>query len=388
METPPIYCVGIDIDKTTFKACLVSREKDADRVKASRTFPNSPKGFGELSVWVGKQTKGKSADTRFVMEATGVYHEHLAFHLHGKGWRVHVVLATKAKRYMQSLGIKSKNDKIDAQGLAMMGLQHGLSIWTPCSENIYALRSLTRQMEVLQEARTGFLNQLEAASHSAFVSKSVTKTIRAIIRNFDRQIARCKKAVEDLVGEDPLFSAKYKLVEPIKGMGLLTFATLVAETGGFELFGSQSQLVSYAGYDIVENQSGKRVGRTHISKKGNPHIRRILHMASLNAVRLNVPVFASLYERVYGKTNVKMKAYVAVQRKLLCLVYALWKKDEAFDPLRSKQENTSGDREPKTLFLVGPKRTEKETATANAVAALDGHPYDQSPEALFLVRQI
>jgi len=39
--------------------------------------------------------------------------------------------------------------------------------------------------------------------------------------------------------DDPVFSAKYKLIEPIKGIGLITFATIVSETGGFEFFNSR-----------------------------------------------------------------------------------------------------------------------------------------------------
>ena len=57
------------------------------------------------------------------MEATGVYHEYLAWHLYEQNYLVHIILPLRAKRYMQSLGLKSKNDKIDAHGLADMAMQ-------------------------------------------------------------------------------------------------------------------------------------------------------------------------------------------------------------------------------------------------------------------------
>lgn len=239
-----------------------------------------------------------------------------------------------------------------------MGLQQPLEEWKPCSKSIYQLRSLTRQLEVLQKARTSFLNQLEAATHSAHTSKTVIQSTQSIIKNFDKQISKCKKGIEELIIKDPIFSAKYKLVEPIKGMGLITFATIIAETGGFDMFKGQSQLVSYAGYDIVENQSGNRIGKTRISKKGNSHIRRIMHMASLNMVRYKVPVFKNLYERVYERTKIKMKGYVAIQRKLLCLIYTLWKRNEVFNP-NMALVNTSGEHEPKLPLSVGSERTAK-----------------------------
>ena len=44
-------------------------------------------------------------------------------------------------------------------------------------------------------------------------------------------------------------------------LGLLSVATLIAETNGFEGFANQRQLVSYAGYDVVENHGGARALR-------------------------------------------------------------------------------------------------------------------------------
>ena len=75
---------------------------------------------------------------------------------------------------------------------------------------------------------------------------------------------------------------------------MITIATVLAETNGFEMFSNHRQLTSYSGYDVVENQSGKRMGKTKISKKGNSHIRRILHMAALNVVAYGEPVFVNL----------------------------------------------------------------------------------------------
>ena len=84
-----------------------------------------------------------------------------------------------------------------------------------------------------------------------------------------------------------------------------------------------------------------------------------------------------------------MKGYVAVQRKLLVLIYALWKNDTEFDP----DFGTSGIQEQKLLCSVGslepftPSKfinTNQETKTAKSVesAALDELPCNQSQEAL------
>ncbi|MFB6307354.1 MAG: hypothetical protein ABEH43_10285, partial [Flavobacteriales bacterium] len=54
------------------------------------------------------------------------------------------------------------------------------------------------------------------------------------------------------------------------------------------------------------------------------------------------------YEELYEKHKVKMKGYVAVQRKILVLIYTLWKKDEMYDPefehqsIKNKREKNQG----------------------------------------------
>ncbi|MCA1760209.1 MAG: IS110 family transposase, partial [Bacteroidales bacterium] len=50
------------------------------------------------------------------------------------------------------------------------------------------------------------------------------------------------------------------------------------------------------------NQSGKHVGKTKISKKGNAHIRRILHMPALNVVN-----FVDSLPGVYDKFHIFMR---------------------------------------------------------------------------------
>ncbi len=97
-----------------------------------------------------------------------------------------------------------------------------------------------------------------------------------MIRLLDKQIESIQKEVARLVESDPELKRKLGHITQIKGVGLMSAVTVIAETNGFTLFENSKQLVSYAGYDVVENQSGKRAGKTGISKKGNYRIRRIL----------------------------------------------------------------------------------------------------------------
>ena len=79
-----------------------------------------------------------------------------------------------------------------------------------------------------------------------------------------------------------------------------------------------------------------------------------------------------------------MKGYVAIQKKLLCLMYTLWKNEIPFDPEYYK--NTSGNQELKDLFPVDSERILKRNS-AQKDATQDGLPCNQSPEVLFPVEQ-
>ncbi|MBY5960300.1 IS110 family transposase, partial [Membranicola marinus] len=70
-------------------------------------------------------------------------------------------------------------------------------------------------------------------------------------------------------------------VATIKGVGRTTIITILCETNGFHMVRNIRQLVSYAGLDIVFNESGKFKGKTRISKRGNNRIRECLYMPAL-----------------------------------------------------------------------------------------------------------
>jgi transposase len=337
------YSVGIDVSKADFKANIsVIDIHQKVSVKASSTFNNTSDGFEKFMVWTKKHHKETNIPIHFLMEATGVYYENLAWFLFKLEQKVSVILPNKAKKYLQSLGHKSKNDKIDAKGLAQMGAEQNLGLWQPISKNIYVLRSLTRLHESFSVQLNGIKNQLHALQYGMFETESAEIGLKSMINQFEVELCNLKKLIIKTVEEDEVLYKKYKLISPIKGIGLMTFAVLVAETNGFALFNNVGQLTSYAGYDVVENQSGSFVGKTRISKKGNAHIRRILFMPAFNAVKDKSSIFYDLYERVYERTGLKMKGYVAVQRKLLSLVYVLWKKDVAYDvKFRQNQETVN-----------------------------------------------
>jgi transposase len=385
MTSPLKYSVGFDCSKEDYSACISLIDTTQEvTIKSTRDFKNTAKGFNNAHVWIKQHCK-LQVPVVIVMEATGNYYENLAFQFNKLGYHVSVVLPNKAKKYMESRGIKTKNDPVDARGLAQMAAEQKLNKWEPMSEQMYQIRLLTRHCENLATQKTRIKNQIKSLEFGMYKNNQVEEDLKNTVKLIERQIKDAKKKIEAIIQGDPIMKQRFNQIIAIKGLGLITLATVIAETNKFELFYNQRQLTSYAGYDIVENQSGKRVGKTKISKKGNSHIRRAMHMPALNVVRYGEPEFVNLYKRIMGRTNIKMKAYVAIQRKLLCLIYTLWSKNEAYDPDYYK---TSGNDEPKILFSPGfEKAVKKVVPEQSPRTTQDELPCNESPEVLFSLLQ-
>src|SRR6185312_2420987 len=169
------------------------------------------------------------------------------------------------------------------------------------------------------------------------------KQLKKLIATIEKQLKDNEHSIHAHLYSDDEVAQRVNHIIDIKGLGYMTVATVLGETNGFALFKSISQLISYSGYDVIEDQSGKHQGKTKISKKGNSHIRRALHMPAFNVIKYDDGNFKTFFERILAKHNQKMKAYVAVQKKLLVMIYTLWRKNEAFKP--GEKIKSSGNEE-------------------------------------------
>jgi transposase len=325
--------VGIDVSKKELTVCFSNMESGSRiRIISTRTFPNTGAGLKKMDAWICSLHKGHTAPLVVLMEATGVYYEEAAYFLKAQGWSVSVLVPNKTKAFAKSLDYKSKTDAIDAKILAQMALERMLPEWEPLTPKMLTIKRLCRERVALQEHKTAAMNQLDAMGSAHDSDKDCLRRSRAHIRFLEKQIKQVEGAIEREVAADAVLKEKVEKVCTIKGVGLVTAATVIAETNGFALIRNKAQLVSYAGYDVVENSSGTSVqGKTRISKKGNSHIRRALHFPALCAVKY-LPEMRDLHHRVFDATKVKMKGLVAVQRKLLVLIYTLFKTGVAYDP--------------------------------------------------------
>ena len=332
METPIKQTAGIDCgmqELVVSFGLLVSSGNFIYRL--TKSFVNNIKGFKQLLQWIN-EISSKETSVLFVMEATGVYHEKLAYYLIANNCHVSIVLPNKINAFAKTCISKKQDDQQASKVLAEFGCIKNLDEWQLPHPLFASLKQLTREKRQLQQEMAIIKNQLHVEQTKALAASASIKRMKARCRLIEKQITDVEKEIIDMLNSDAAIKEKTEKVCTIPGVGLPTAVTVIAETNGFNLIRNAKQLVSYAGLDVVQKQSGTSVrGKAHISKKGNPHLRHCLHLPSFTAVKYNIPM-QQLHHRIIEKQAIKMKGYVAVQRKMLMLIYTLWKKNEAYNP--------------------------------------------------------
>jgi len=322
---------GIDVAQDELVVALGRMYDDWSlELYAHKTFANTAKGFEALTAWVSKQTDA-SATIRFVMEATGVYHESLAYYLDEKGIQVSVVLPNKISNYSRTLDIKTVTDKTSSDAITRFGLERNLDNWKRPNPVYKKLRQLSRERNQLVVERTMVKNELHAEQAEAEPNKQSIARTKKRIDLLNKQEKEIKVEISELMQTHEESKKASELICSIPGVGLLTAASVLSETNGFDLIRNKRQLTSYAGLDVKDKQSGTSVkGKPRISKQGNKHLRKAMHLPALSAIRHDER-FKAVFTRLVQKHGIKMKAAVAVQRKLLEMIFTVYKTGIVYD---------------------------------------------------------
>ena len=197
-------------------------------------------------------------------------------------------------------------------------------------------RSSRRKKESLQKAKA----LSEAAQESIGLKQigsadryrvqmcleEVKRTVLSL-KNIDQQL-------KSLLKETP--AATYLMSIP--GIGPLSAAVFLGELGDPTHFHNARQIVKYAGYDHQESDSGSRIGRKFISKKGRWLLRKYLFFMSMRVVVLS-NYFQEYYQRKLetknrvGQQPRRKEMLCAVAIKLIKVIFALLRDKREFEDL-------------------------------------------------------
>ena len=156
----------------------------------------------------------------------------------------------------------------------------------------------------LQEGKRGILLEIDE--------------ILSILEACNRFIEKVKEEMVRYLQEIPYSDCLLSM----KGIGEVTVAGLIGEVADFRQFHTLREILKLGGLDLFEISSGKHQGNRHISKRGRPLLRKLLYFAAINTVRKGGVMHAS-YQRHLERGMPRIKALVAIARKLLKILFAL-----------------------------------------------------------------
>jgi len=199
----------------------------------------------------------------------------------------------------------------------------------PSPEDIVDL-GFERLQTLLRKISFGRLKQcqvkalFEAAGNTAGIEEgkeSILTEIRHLVSCIEREsqfMDRLEEQMSQYLKKIPYSQS----ILSIKGLGEVTVAGLIGEVGDFRQFTTISEIMKLAGLDLYEISSGKHRGQRHISKRGRSYLRKLLFFVAINTIRTN-GIMHENYLRMLDRGMPKVKAVVAISRKLLRTIFAL-----------------------------------------------------------------
>ena len=322
------FFVGIDVSKAKLDVALLLAN---DKFK-SKVFTNDPPGFEALLQWLRSHVSDMPA-LHICMEATGAYHEALAYWLSdqglglglGLGLAVSVVNPLLVKRFAEANRLRNKTDGGDAKCLAMFCKSSRPERWEAPSIALRTLQALVARLDTLQAMRQAECNRLDVAH------PSVADSLRKVIGGLDESISQVKAQIASTMDDDPDLKRRAQLLHSIPGLGEKTIPQLLAYIGRPERFKSVKALIAFAALTPLIRQSGTSLNShrgTH--PMGHQQLRRALYFPAMVAGRYN-PLIAAFWAKLKAQNKPGKVIVVACMHKLLAIAYGVLRSGKPFD---------------------------------------------------------
>lgn len=312
--------IGIDIAKDKFD-CMWLKDAVALTIK-SKVLPNTSKGFEELRAWLLKHVSTELANIHVIMEATGVYHEPLAYALYGFGVNVSIINPAYVRDYAKGLGVRNKTDKKDSLVLARYGAAVKPKYWQPEPQEVRELKALLSRLAALEQDLQRELNRLEKASISK-ASVGVLESIENMVQHLRAEKQKLENTIDNHIDRHPDLKSDREILRSVPAVGEVLSREMLAllHSRKFEYAG---QAAAFVGLVPRQWESGTLKGRTTLSKNGSSRLRAKLYMAAVVATRHN-PDIKTQYQRLLAAGKTKMQALGAAMRKLIQICFGVLK---------------------------------------------------------------
>jgi|JI7StandDraft_1071085.scaffolds.fasta_scaffold66655_2 transposase len=303
--------IGIDVGKKSMQVYLPWIDKSLD-------ITNNEAGFTKL---VNKLTKHyeQLADLIIVFEPTGGYEKPLREFLKSNQINFTTVHPNKVRNYARAKGWLAKTDKIDSKLLFDYATVFSLPIKQDYNtESQQKLHSLIKRREQLILIKNQEIARLDKAANDTFIKKSLEEVLSCL----EKQLTAIENVIKELCENDVEIKSKFDRLTAIPGVGIVLATTVVCEVpeiGNIDF----RKLTSLVGLAPFARDSGQYRGKRSIFA-GRSNLRKVLYMAAVASLRCNHKL-KSYYDRLIANHKLPKVALVAVMRKLLAFMHALFK---------------------------------------------------------------
>ena len=292
MNKEKVYC-GVDVSKNHL---------DAFDGKRTRRFENTCDGATSLIVWAG--------NVHYVFESTGGYERLAAWMVMDAEGTASIVNPARVRHFALGMGQIAKTDPIDARMIHEFASHTHPKPSEKPSATQRRLTALVDRRQQLSDIHTAESNRMKTADEP-----ELRKLIRQHLKWLAKQLDKIDAEINAILAQDEVMKEKAKRIQLIKGIGIVTAATLLAHLPEIGTL-SRREIASLAGLAPFNKDSGGKSGKRHICG-GRRRLRACLYMAAMSAKAYN-PVMREFYERLVEENHrPKMVALTAVMRKLL-----------------------------------------------------------------------
>lgn len=319
-HSPPLG-VGIDVSKETLHVGI--------------RYTNTEEHFVVANTLSGIETIAEKLEGytgNIVMESTGRYHILAALLLSQKKFTVRVVNPLDAKRYTSGKTRKKKTDESDACLLAHMAfIEKRLPAPFVAEKLNVQIRhkiGLVCALEKKMQSLVAMIKDYEEFQKQIGIEQSDSeKDLHDTILQIEKQKKLLESEVEKLMRQHDQHKKFRTAAESIPGVSAF-LSCLLSETLDTGCV-SAKQWIHFVGLDIPPRESGRWRGKSRLSKRGNPYLRKRLFNAAWGA-KQNDEHFQMYYKRLRDEGRSYKEAMLIICRKILRILFALLKKDELF----------------------------------------------------------
>ena len=172
---------------------------------------------------------------------------------------------------------------------------------------------------------------IELAKQSYCATKKTSPIIEEV-RYYAQELVRLsdrRQAVLDEMVKSTQPLPEYEILLSIPGIAETTATSIISELGDIRRFQSANQINAFIGIDLRHYKSGNFLAQEHITKRGNPHARKILfktihNIASVSHTKpYHIADFYEKRKRQSQTTSTKPHTIASMHRLIQTMYYLI-----------------------------------------------------------------